>query len=135
MAPDPGAARRGPGAHRGHAGRVAPPVRRSGRPSAHGRRLRLVRALAVAVIAVLLLAGLATALGYRLPGLDILFVDELPPAGTGLDLGSPVPLAEARAGEPPRVLVPAALPEPETAYVLGDGRPPDRDAGLAGRGG
>jgi hypothetical protein len=93
----------------------------SGAPSTHGRRLRLVRALALAVIAALLIAGLATALGYRLPGIDILFVDELPPAGTGLDLGSPVPLAEARAGEPPRILVPAALPEPETAFVLGVG--------------
>ena len=93
----------------------------SGAPSTHGRRLRLVRALALAVIAALLLAGLATALGYRLPGIDILFVDELPPAGTGLDLGSPVPLAEARAGESPRILVPAALPAPETAYVLDDG--------------
>jgi hypothetical protein len=97
------------------------PSATSGSPSAHRHRLRLVRALAVAVIALLLLAGLATALGYRLPGLDVLFVERLPPAGTGLELGSPVPLAEARVGEPPRILVPATLPEPGIAYVLGAG--------------
>ena len=36
-----------------------------------------------------------------LPGLDIVFVASLPPAGIDLDLGSPVPLEDARAGEPP----------------------------------
>ncbi len=84
-------------------------------------RIRLVRALAVALVALLLLAGVAAALGYRLPGLDILFVDRLPPAGTGLDLGSAVPLSEARNAESPRVLVPATLPDPATAFVLGNG--------------
>ncbi len=84
-------------------------------------RIRLVRALLVALLALLVLAGVATALGFRLPGLDIVFVERLPPAGTGLDLGSPVTLDEARDGEPPRILVPAALPEPATAFVLGTG--------------
>ena len=90
-------------------------------PSVHGRRFRAARALALALVALLVLAGVAAALGYRLPGLDILFVESLPPAGTGLELGSAVPLAEARVGEPPRVLLPASLPEPETAFVLGTG--------------
>jgi hypothetical protein len=84
--------------------------------------LRLVRALAVALLALLIVAGVATALGFRLPGMAIERVERLPPAGTGFDLGSPVPLAEARDGEPPRVLVPAGLPEPATAFVLGAGR-------------
>ncbi len=90
-------------------------------PSRARPRLRLVRSLAVALLALLILAGVATALGFRLPGVDIERVERLPPAGTGLELGSAVPLAEARDGEPPRVLVPAALPEPATALVLGAG--------------
>jgi hypothetical protein len=101
--------------------RIAAAPAASSDSSAHGRRFRVARALALALVALLVLAGVAAALGYRLPGLDILFVDELPPAGMGLDLGAPVSLAEARDGEPPRVLVPAALPEPETAFVLGTG--------------
>jgi len=84
-------------------------------------RVRLVRALVVATLALLLLAGVATALGFRLPGLDVVFVETLPPAGSGLELGTALPLAEARVGEPPRVLVPGSLPEPQTAYVLGAG--------------
>lgn len=84
-------------------------------------RLRLVPAVAVALVALLVLAGIAAALGLGLPGVSIERVDRLPPAGTGLDLGSPVPLAEARNEEPPRVLVPAALPEPATAFVAGIG--------------
>ena len=88
---------------------------------ARPRTLRLIRALAVAIVALLILAGVAAALGHRLPGLDILFVERLPPAGIGLDLGSPIPLAEARASDEPRVLVPATLPEPATAFELGAG--------------
>lgn len=95
---------------------------RSPEPPSRARpRLRLVRALAVALLALLILAGVATALGFRLPGVNIERVERLPPAGTGLELGSVVPLAEARDGEPPRVLVPAVLPEPATALVLGAG--------------
>jgi hypothetical protein len=84
------------------------------------RRGPVLRALAVAVAAVLLLAGVATALGYRLPGLDIVFVPSLPPAGGGLDLGSPVPLADAQSGGGP-LRLPAALPAPATAWVAGSG--------------
>ena len=106
------------------------------RPEAIERRprRRLVPALALALIALLALAGIAGALGFRLPGLDIVIVDRLspassgldrgspvPPAGAGLDLGSPVPLAEARSIDDPRVLLPAGLPEPDVAYVLGGG--------------
>jgi hypothetical protein len=83
--------------------------------------LRLGRALAIAALALLLIAGAAAALGYRLPGLDILFVEQLPPAGTGLDLGTAVPIEQAIAVDRPRILVPAALPGPDTAFVLGTG--------------
>ena len=89
--------------------------------SPRGRRLRLVPALAVALLALLAIAGIAAALGLGLPGVGIERVDRLPPAGTGFDIGSPVPLAEARNDEPPRVLVPAALPEPASAFVAGAG--------------
>lgn len=93
------------------------------RPAAAGRRSRrrVVPALALALLALLVLAGIAGALGFRLPGLDIVVVEQLPPAGAGLDLGSPVPLAEARVLDGPRVLLPASLPEPDVAYVLGGG--------------
>lgn len=87
----------------------------------HPRMLRLARPLAVALVAVLLLAGVAAALGFRLPGLDLIFVERLPPAGTGLDLGSPAPLAGVRDLAQPRVLLPAALRAPDTAYVIGTG--------------
>ena len=100
--------------------------------AAHRRaRLRPIAAFAVALLALLVLAGVAGALGFRLPGLDIVLVGRLPsagtnlvespPAGSGLDLGSPIPLAEARALDGPRVLVPSTMPEPDVAYVLGTG--------------
>ena len=93
------------------------------RPAPVGRRSmpRLVAALAFALVALLVLAGVAGALGFRLPGLDIVVVEQLPPAGSGLNLGSQVSLAEARALDVPRVLVPATLAEPDLAYVLGGG--------------
>lgn len=92
-------------------------------PALRGRLpvTRLVRPLVLAILALIVLAGVATALGYRLPGLDILFVDRLPPAGSGLDLGLPVPLADVLGRDRPRVLVPSALPAPGTAYELGAG--------------
>ncbi len=96
----------------------AQPVGTTAPPS---RRRTIVRALVLALLGLLVLAGVATALGYRLPGLDIVFVEHLPPAGAGLELGSEITLAEARAVELPRVLVPGGLPEPETAFVLGTG--------------
>jgi hypothetical protein len=110
---------------------------------------RLVRALAIALVASLLFVGVAAALGFRLPGLEIIFVDRVtpaataapplvtagpsagagqappvtgqPPAGDGLGLGTATPLAEARAGDGPRLLLPADRPEPSTAWVLGSG--------------
>ena len=90
-------------------------------PVARRSRRRLVPALALALVALLVLAGVAGALGFRLPGLDIVVVEQLPPAGSGLNLGSPVSLAEARALDGPRVLVPDSLAEPDVAYVLGGG--------------
>lgn len=100
-------------------GRPAPagPLADGGR----GRAVRLGRAIALAVLALLVAAGIATALGFRLPGLDLIFVERLPPAGSGLDLGRATALAEATAVDPPRVLVPAALPPPDVAYVRGTG--------------
>ena len=89
---------------------------------ARGRTaVRIGRALAIALVALLLIVGIAVALGYRLPGLDIRFVDRLPPAGLGLDLGSSIALTDAVALDRPRVLVPAALPTPDTAFTLGAG--------------
>jgi hypothetical protein len=84
-------------------------------------RPRLMPALVVALLALVVLAGLAAALGLGLPGVTIERVERLPPAGAGLDLGSPVPLEMARNDEPPRILLPAALPEPGTAFVAGAG--------------
>jgi hypothetical protein len=80
---------------------------------------RAAAVVALALVAALALAGVAGALGFRLPGLEIIPVTSLPPAGAALDLGSPVPLDEARAFDQPRVLAPAAMPRPDTAYVLG----------------
>jgi hypothetical protein len=90
-------------------------------PVRHPVRRPLLRGLALALVALVALAGVAAALGYRLPGLDIVFVESLPPAGIGFDLGSPIPLEEARAGEPPRLLLPSALPAPADAWVVGAG--------------
>jgi hypothetical protein len=95
------------------------------RPTAAKRDRRMrpggaaVRALALALLLLVLAAGAAVALGYRLPGLDIVFGEPTLPAGTGLGLGSPVPLAEARGQDAPRVLLPAILPEPDTAFETG----------------
>lgn len=97
---------------------------RRGAPSAPARggsRMRLVRALGGAVLGLLVLAGVAAALGYRLPGLDILFTDRRPPPGAGLDLGVPIPLDEARRLGRPVLLLPGELAEPEAAFVLGTG--------------
>jgi hypothetical protein len=89
-------------------------------PTRLPHRRPVVRGLALALIAAIVLAGVAAALGYRLPGLDIVVVPSLPPAGAGFDLGSPVPLDEALAGEP-HVLLPSALPAPSTAWEIGAG--------------
>jgi hypothetical protein len=104
---------------------VAPPV-----PGAEARRTtptrRLALAVAVALVAILLIAGIAGALGFRLGAVDIRLVPTLPPvatpaAGAGLGLGSPIPVADARALAGPRVLVPGAMPAPDVAYVTGAG--------------
>ena len=95
---------------------AAPEPRPIRRPSP--RRAAVV--VALALVAALALAGVAGALGFRLPGFDIVRVASLP-AGAGLDLGSPVPLDDARTLDEPRVLAPAAMPPPDVAYVLGTG--------------
>jgi hypothetical protein len=85
------------------------------------RRIRLAPALVLALLAVVILASVAAALGLGLPGLTIERVERLPRAGAGLDLGSAVPIAEARGYAQPRILLPAALREPATAFVQGTG--------------
>lgn len=105
---------RGPVVARIAGTRPVPP--RVGRPP-------VLRALALALVAAIAVAGAAAALGFRLPGIDIVFVASppTPPAGTALDLGVPVPIDEALAAERPRVLLPAALPRPTTAWEVGAG--------------
>jgi hypothetical protein len=90
------------------------------RPSARrGRAMRGLRPLAIAAILVILLAGLAAGLGFSLPGLDLGRTVQTPAATTRpLDLGSPIPIADALGADQPRVLVPAALPPPDEAYEL-----------------
>ncbi|MEW6224362.1 MAG: hypothetical protein AB1627_07005 [Chloroflexota bacterium] len=83
--------------------------------------LHHARPLVVALLALLVLGGVAAALGFRLPGLEILRIDRVPAAGAGLDLGSPIPLADALARDQPRVRLPSALPPPDTAWELGAG--------------
>lgn len=89
--------------------------------TAQRSRVRLAGAVALALVALLVLAGVAGALGFRLPGIDMVLVERLPPAGSGLDLGSPIPLDTARGLERPRVLLPSTLPAPDVAYVIGAG--------------
>lgn len=93
----------------------------AGRTGHLGTGSPLLRALVLALVALLVAAGVATALGYRLPGLDIILGGTLPPAGTGLDLGTQVPLSDVVGLESPRVLLPDALPEPGAAFVRGSG--------------
>ena len=112
-------------------------------PATRPTRLRPVVALALALLVLLALAGVAGGLGFRLPGLDINLVERLPsvaavpgsiapatgpgsfgatpPAGALSNLGSPIPVADALAFDRPRVLLPASMPAPEVAYVIGAG--------------
>lgn len=100
----------------GPAARAAVPA--PGRPL---RLTRLVRPVALAAVLLLVLAGLAAGLGFGLPGFELERVERTPAAGTGLDLGSPIPLDDALALGRPDVRLPAALPRPDTAWVLGAG--------------
>jgi hypothetical protein len=100
--------------------RIAGSTQQPSAPVRRPLRRPVLRGLALALVALLVLAGVAAALGYRLPGLDIIFVPSLPPAGQGFDLGSPVPLEEAKAGEP-HLLLPSTLPNPSTGWVVGAG--------------
>ena len=97
-------------------GTAAPERRPANRPV-----VRLIRVLALAAALVLVVAGMAAALGYRLPGFDLIFIEPAPSAGTGLDLGVSLPLGEALAIERPRVMVPAEIRPPDAAWGLGSG--------------
>lgn len=82
---------------------------------------RALRPLLLAVVLVLAAAGLAVGLGFRLPGVDIERVAETPAAGTGLDLGTRIAVADALGTTEPRVRAPAAMPPPDSAWLLGAG--------------
>jgi hypothetical protein len=90
-------------------------------PRSRPARRIVLRSLALAVVALIAIAGAAAALGFRLPGLDVIFVPSLPPAGQGFHLGSPIPLADARAKAQPHLLLPSALPDPDVAWEIGAG--------------
>jgi hypothetical protein len=80
----------------------------------------LRRSFLAAVIALLLLAGAAVAVGIGLRGLSIVFVDETPgPVGRDLRLGEPVTLAQARDRVAYEILLPSTdrLGEPGSVYV------------------
>jgi len=81
----------------------------------------VVRALVLAAVLALLVAGIAAALGFRLPGLELRRVETLPPAGVGLDLGSPVPIGDVIARGDPPLLLPPDRPRPDVAYEIGAG--------------
>lgn len=81
----------------------------------------LARVLALAAALVLVIAGVAAAIGYRLPGFDLVFTEPVPSAGAGLDLGASLPMGDALAVERPRVVAPAAVRPPDAAWVLGSG--------------
>ena len=85
---------------------------------------RALRPLLLAVALALALAGLATGLGFRLPGVEIERVAVTPSAGAGVDLGSPIPLVDALAATEPRVRLPASMPAPDGAWALDDAGEP-----------
>lgn len=101
------------------------PRRRFAQRQAAPRSFRLGRAIALAIAALLVLAGIAAALGYGLPGLRIEFTGRPPagpPAGSGLALGTPVPLGDARSLGVPTVLVPGGrFAAPDGVYRSGEG--------------
>ncbi len=111
------------------AGLPAAGTQRRAPAAAWPRPRRLAVALLLSAAMLLVVAGIAAALGLGVPGLDILWSEPSLGPGSGLvpvvelELvpGSPVPLDEARATGQPRILVPAALPEPGTAFVDGSG--------------
>ena len=85
---------------------------------------RTLRPLLLAVALALAVAGLALGLGFRLPGVEIERVAVTPSAGAGVDLGSPIPVAEGLAATEPRVRVPASMPMPDGAWTQdADGQP------------
>lgn len=96
-------------------GRLARPERRGWIPVAWPR------ALVLAVITLLALAGTVAALALLLPGLRLTFVPSLPtasvpegPLAIRLALGEPIAAETVGAG------VPQALGPPDEAYVIGD---------------
>ncbi len=99
----------------------AVPRRRAIRPA-----VRSILVLAVAAVLLLLLAGIAAALGFRLPGFEAERVASLPPASasplsSSLGLGKAIPLADALALDRPRVLLPATSGAPDGVFELGAG--------------
>ncbi len=116
---------------------VAAPV-----PDRRPAWLRPLAAVALALLALLAVVGVAAGLGFRLPGFDIVIVERLPSAaavpgsiaptgsrsagapptaGAQRNLGSPIPVSDAVVLDRPRVLVPTSMPTPDAAYVIGAG--------------
>jgi hypothetical protein len=109
-------------------------------PGRHGRLRAFPLAATLALVAVVAAAGIAGALGFRLPGFELSRTTATPAAGAGFDLGSPVPLADVLDASPPALRLPEVLPAPDTAWVLGAGdrrlvtvawRPADGEPALA----
>jgi hypothetical protein len=96
-------------------------ARRLAGPARRGWLTPLPRALALAVIGLVVLATAAAALVLVVPGLRLTLVPSLPtasvpadPLGTRLALGASTPVAEVAH------IAPAALGPPDEAYVIGD---------------
>jgi hypothetical protein len=90
-----------------------------------GRRMRWRPAVLVAVAATLLLAAAVAAVALGLPGLRITLVESLPPVASlpadALDLGERVSVSDAARRATMDVRTPAALGEPDAAFVSADG--------------
>ncbi|NJD27794.1 MAG: hypothetical protein FIA92_05800 [Chloroflexi bacterium] len=114
--------------------RLEAPAARSRWIASLGRR-PVRRAVLIALAALLVLAGLAAALGFGLPGLRIIFVGETasPPVGSPfetLDLGRLVPLESLDAEARFDVLVPEGVGLDGPIAAVQDLRPGVRQASL-----
>ena len=94
---------------------------RLAQPERHGWFGPLPRALALALIGLLVLATAAAALVILVPGLRLTLVPSLPAASVPADpLGTRLALGAAVAVDEVADLAPGALGPPDEAYVIGD---------------
>jgi hypothetical protein len=104
-----------PGLRRGVADRLAQPERRKWFAA-------VPRALALALIGLLVLVTAAAALVILVPGLRLTFVPSLPTASVPADpLGTRLALGAAVAVDEVAGFAPALLGPPDEAYIIGDG--------------